>query len=346
MRNLVVVIWEGEMETKKIRKTLLYMLLVFVVNITITRVTRAKETAIIAVEPEDITIGVGQTFDVNITITHVENLYMWSLNFTWDPAILNLTNYTEGPFLQTGGDTIFVPVAVNYTTGMLSGLICSLWGKVPGVSGNGTLATLTFRAIAMGTSIIDVSGEDRVWSGLLDSDGNFIPYDDQDGRVTVVSEKRLAIKVSGELDYMYWEKIDVKIAALVSDANTMEPISDADVTIKIYDPDGNLWSSDRMIERPKGTGIYQWEINKTVAEAHKKGIYLAHIQASFKGGPTVSDIVEFHIDPLYYEKDYQEKDPVHYEKKFQPRIVIGGTLLLLIATGITAAVLMMKKEKS
>ena len=251
-----------------------------------------------------------------------------------DPTVLNMTDYAEGSFLQSGGNTFFFPILVNYTTGTLSGLMCGLLGDVPGVSGNGTLAKLTFRALAVGTSPINVSKEDRHWTGLLNSVG-FIPYNDQDGKVTVLSEKakRLAIKVSGELDYKALEEINVKIVALVSDAETMERVSDANVTIKIYDPDDNLWISDQMIERPEGTGIYQWESDRTVAEIPKKGIYVAHVQASFKGGPIVSDIVEFHIDPPYSEKE------------LEPKIVMVGILLGLIATGITAVVLIVKKEK-
>ncbi len=122
-----------------------------------------------------------------------------------------------------------------------------------------------------------------------------------DGTVTVTSPPAppmLSIKLSGEHDYLFMENVKVRIAALVKDAATMEPVSDADVTIEIYDSDGVLWVSDVMVERLDDTGIYEWKSQKTIRQLRlQKGVYLVHVQASWQGGPTASDILEFHVDP-------------------------------------------------
>jgi len=82
----------------------------------------------------------------------------------------------------------------------------------------------------------------------------------------------------------------------------MEPVSGANVTIEIYDPEGNLWVSDNMTERLLGTGVYEWQSTETIRRLMRhrklrKGVYLVHAKASYKRGPTTTDILEFHIDP-------------------------------------------------
>ncbi len=108
----------------------------------------------------------------------------------------------------------------------------------------------------------------------------------------------LSIKLSGEHDYLFMENVKVRLAALVKDAATMEPVSDANVTVEIYDPNGVLWVSDMMVERIADTGIYEWESEETIRQLRLgKGVYLVHARASLPGGPTAADILQFHIDP-------------------------------------------------
>jgi hypothetical protein len=111
--------------------------------------------------------------------------------------------------------------------------------------------------------------------------------------------RQLSVKVYGAHDYLPWEKVKVRIWALVANVTTMEPVSDADVTITIYDPEDNLWINDTMTEK-LNHGIYLWESTETVRQIflhHKKGVYLVHVEASYDDGPTASDILTFHIDP-------------------------------------------------
>ena len=119
-----------------------------------------------------------------------------------------------------------------------------------------------------------------------------------DTNINLGPEVTLSIKLTGELDYLYRERVKIRLAALVVDPNTMEPVPGADVTVDIYDPDGNLWLSAEMVERLPGTGIYEWESSDTIkALKLEKGIYLVHARTSFPSGPTAYDILEFHIDP-------------------------------------------------
>lgn len=119
-----------------------------------------------------------------------------------------------------------------------------------------------------------------------------------DTNINLGPQVTLSIKLTGELDYLYMERVKIRLAALVKDPNTMEPISGAEVTMDIYDANGNLWLSAEMVERLPVTGIYEWESSDTLKALRlEKGVYLVHARASFQNGPKASDILEFHIDP-------------------------------------------------
>ncbi|MFQ6086526.1 MAG: hypothetical protein ACE5OV_00735 [Candidatus Bathyarchaeia archaeon] len=133
---------------------------------------------------------------------------------------------------------------------------------------------------------VDGSSADVLTMRLMDSNINLGP------------EVALSVKLTGELDYLYRERVKIRLAVLVTDPNTKEPVSGADVTVDIYDLEGDLLVSADMVERLPGTGIYEWESSDTIKALRlEKGVYLVHAYASFPSGPTASDIVEFHIDP-------------------------------------------------
>jgi len=143
------------------------------------------------------------------------------------------------------------------------------------------------------THVYKASGTYSMFLNVVDDDGL---YSGAGAYVTVLPG--LLIKLLGELDYFWKERVKIRLSALVKDVKTMETVSNANVTIKIYDPDGNLWVSDVMAERLEGTAIYEWESSDTIEKLQlEKGVYLVHAMASYRGSPTASDILEFHIDP-------------------------------------------------
>jgi len=108
-------------------------------------------------------------FNVTLEITNVTDLYIWTADIQWNPTIMNLTGFWEGPFLKQGGQTMFLWAEVNYTGGYIKQLTCTLLGNVPGVNGSGVLATLEFEGLAEGSSLINVSNV-----GLMNSSGEDI----------------------------------------------------------------------------------------------------------------------------------------------------------------------------
>jgi len=139
--------------------------------------------------------------------------------------------------------------------------------------------------------------ENCSWSNL-----EFCEFGCINGRCKLPPPKNLTIKSIGELDYFHEEDVNIRIAVLIKDKDTREPVSNANVSINIYDPSGNLWIFSNMTERINGSGIYEWESEKTIHELRKskkeiKGVYLAYIKASYGNGTITTDIAEFHIDP-------------------------------------------------
>jgi len=97
--------------------------------------------------------GVGSTFTINVNVSNVENLYSWQINMTFNPAVVNTTaaSIVQGDFLKQAGATQMLPKKINNTLGtILFGCTLSALPLPPsGASGNGTLASVTFKVKAM-----------------------------------------------------------------------------------------------------------------------------------------------------------------------------------------------------
>jgi hypothetical protein len=143
----------------------------------------------------------------------------------------------------------------------------------------------------------------------------------------------LLVDAHGEIDYVPWEQVNVKVAALVSSTKTPpELVSGANVSIEIFDPDDNLWISDMMTEK-LSPGIYVWESNETVREIFwqgGKGVYTALVKAAHGNAPIASDIVLFHIDPP--------------QPPSSPLPIVVGSGLAVIALVAATAIYIRKKR--
>ena len=98
---------------------------------------------------------VGSTIDLDIRIAGVTDLYGYNFSLTFNPAYLQATGAGEGAFLGSdGGATDFGVADLNGTPGLVSYAYGTKFGMVPGVSGGGSLAHLTFNVIGAGTSTL------------------------------------------------------------------------------------------------------------------------------------------------------------------------------------------------
>lgn len=110
----------------------------------------ASPETVITVNPKITTTEPGESFEIDITVSDVSDLYGWQFNLTFDPTILSAVNVTEGPFLkQAGGTWLLGPDINNFAGFVLCG--ASLFPYPDeGATGSGVLATVTFNVTAEG----------------------------------------------------------------------------------------------------------------------------------------------------------------------------------------------------
>lgn len=124
---------------------------------------QAKGTTTVSVDPTSLNLAtayIGQTIQININVSDVQNLWGWNLqDIRFNPSVLNLTNVQEGPFLKTGGSTFFLWTSqsqIAISQGDIPDVADAL-AENTSVSGSGVLATLTFQVISSGNSPITLN---------------------------------------------------------------------------------------------------------------------------------------------------------------------------------------------
>jgi len=139
-------------------------------------------TTKVSVSPSSITAYVNQDFSIDLVIGDVVDLYGWEFKLSWNPTLLSVVSVIECPFLKTGGNTFFSHNE-NQDTGHMI-VDCTLLGLVPGVNGDGILATITFNVKTAGECPLDLydvllldSFERQIISEAIDGYGNFSASD-------------------------------------------------------------------------------------------------------------------------------------------------------------------------
>jgi general secretion pathway protein D len=102
------------------------------------------------VVPETLNQTVGSTFQVAVTLANGTDVYSVPMQLQFNPAVLQLVNVDSGEFLSKDGQA----VALSHRddgNGMVT-ISTSRPPGVAGITGAGSVATLTFKAIAAGDS--------------------------------------------------------------------------------------------------------------------------------------------------------------------------------------------------
>jgi hypothetical protein len=216
---------------------LAYSLIVLVaVSLTLSLVNpaMAASSTTMAVTPTATTLEstqVGQTFQVNIIVTDVTDLWAWAFRINWNPQILNITNVTEGPFLQGAGQTFFLwpgLTAAAIHEGYMADISAVLMSQSDSVNGSGVLATVTFKVLASGTSTITIN------QTLLTTYDNPIPHTTIGGYVTIpvtfpVQGQNVQISSNSTITNFQFSGTSKKISFDVSGADGTEGF--ANITI-------------------------------------------------------------------------------------------------------------------
>lgn len=128
----------------------------------------------IYIDPAEIkNVNVGNTFDVDINVKEVEDLYAYELKLGYDTDILDVDNIASSTFLNE--PTNEIKKMIDEENGFLWYAETSINPAEP-KSGSGTLATVTFKVKDSGTSSLDLYE-----TQLVDSNAEVIEHSVNDG---------------------------------------------------------------------------------------------------------------------------------------------------------------------
>jgi general secretion pathway protein D len=130
------------------------------------------------VTPGDQSQTVGSTFQVAVLASNAHDLYSVPLQMQFDPKVLALVNVDSGDLLARDGQAVAITHRDDGT-----GALTASTSRPPGakgVDGQGTVYTLTFKAIAPGDSTLAL-----VRTGAKDSQQNTLPTVGMQGVVHV-----------------------------------------------------------------------------------------------------------------------------------------------------------------
>ena len=145
-------------------------------------------------DPQILELGTGETGEMVIRTSYVEDLSGVAVYLRWNPALVHVVDANpslEGDQIMPGnlfeGYSTYRPPhegnAVDNLAGQLS-YVLLLTGQPAGVSGEWSVATITFQAVGFGSCTVEFYG-DTLMTG---SDGLSIPSGWFDGEVRVVSQ--------------------------------------------------------------------------------------------------------------------------------------------------------------
>ena len=121
----------------------------------------------ISLQPSATTLALGNPLTVDVNVSGVSDLYAFQFDISFNPAVFTASGVTEGA-LFSGIGVFFSPGFIDNTAGTITFIGDSLSGPGPGVSTNGTLATITFNSIGTGSSSIDLANIILLDSNLAD----------------------------------------------------------------------------------------------------------------------------------------------------------------------------------
>jgi general secretion pathway protein D len=107
-------------------------------------------------DPPTIQVKKGDTFPVNLLISGAQNVYSVPVQLNYNPSLLQLVNVSNGSFLSQDGQVVTLVHREDEALGQ-SQITVSRPSGVGGVSGQGTVVTVTFMAKASGQTPLTIT---------------------------------------------------------------------------------------------------------------------------------------------------------------------------------------------
>ena len=115
----------------------------------------AGTEGVLYLEPANLTITPSQDFTIELKTSSITDLKGYSVTLSYNPTLISLQEVTEGSFFSTKGKTFFYKKVDDKKGTIL--IDCALLGPHLSVSGEGTLATLSFTCLKAGSTSIEFS---------------------------------------------------------------------------------------------------------------------------------------------------------------------------------------------
>jgi general secretion pathway protein D len=138
--------------------------------------------AVLSFKPAQVNQPVGSTFSVNVDIGNGQNIYSVPVQIGYDPKLLQLVNVSNGNFLSRDGQAVALVHRDDASTGTLQ-VTATRPPNSGGVTGNGTVFTLTFMAKAPGKVVLSVTR-----AGVKDATMNNIPVSGTQATINVTPQ--------------------------------------------------------------------------------------------------------------------------------------------------------------
>ena len=130
-------------------------------------------------DPSTVNVASGATFAVNVLLSGAQNVYSVPLQLNYDSSRLELVNVSNGGLLSQDGQA----VALVHRDDTSSGTVQITATRPPGsggISGQGSVVTLTFMAKAPGQSAVSITK-----GGALDAAMQRIPVTSAQASINV-----------------------------------------------------------------------------------------------------------------------------------------------------------------
>jgi len=111
---------------------------------------------IVSFDPPTLDQPVGSTFTVNVNLAGGQNIFSAPLQIVYNPRVLQLVNVSNGTLLSQDGQTVALVNRDDSMAGILQ-VTASRPPGAPGISGDGSLFTLTFQARAPGQATLSIN---------------------------------------------------------------------------------------------------------------------------------------------------------------------------------------------
>lgn len=115
----------------------------------------SAQSAQIQFTPSSATIKPGQRLTLGLNVANVNDLYSIPLLIHYDPKVIQVEDVTDGGFLSGGNKEVAIVQRVDAQNGQVI-VSATRPPNTPGVNGSGALLGLVIRAVAPGTSPIQI----------------------------------------------------------------------------------------------------------------------------------------------------------------------------------------------